>query len=120
LSAAPTHSSCWDGSPAELDVTVRYAGAVTELNTPVVEQVPQVSADGLVIMFHSTRAGGLPPILTGYAGALDRDGIASGKISFAGFPEFRGLRFFSGFVVLDPAAPSGIRTISNAHEVLVQ
>jgi hypothetical protein len=64
--------------------------------------------------------GGLPPILTGYAGALNQDGIGAGKIDFAGFPEFRGLRFFNAFVVLDPAAPSGIRTISNAHEVLVQ
>jgi hypothetical protein len=64
--------------------------------------------------------GGLPPILTGYVGALDQDGIGSGRISFAGFPQMLGLRFFTAFVVLDPAGPSGIRTISNAHEVLVQ
>jgi hypothetical protein len=64
--------------------------------------------------------GGLPPILTGYVGALDRDGIAAGKISFAGFAQFVGLRFFTAFVALAPAAPSGIKTISEAHEVRVQ
>ena len=64
--------------------------------------------------------GGLPPIMTGYVGVLDQDGIGSGRISFASFPQFVGLRFFTAFVVLDPAAPSAIKTISNAHEVLVQ
>jgi hypothetical protein len=64
--------------------------------------------------------GGLPPILTGYVGVLDQDGIAGGATSFAGFPQFLGLRFFTGFVGLDPAGPFGIGTISNAHEVLVQ
>ena len=53
-------------------------------------------------------------------GTLDPNGIASGKISFAGFPEFIGLRFFTAFIVVDPTAPSGIRTISNAHEMQVQ
>jgi hypothetical protein len=64
--------------------------------------------------------GGLPPILTGYVGALDRDGIAAGRINFANFPGFAGFRFFTAFVVLDPAAPFGIGTISNAHPTLVQ
>jgi len=31
-----------------------------------------------------------------------------------------GLRFFTAFVVLDPSAPAGIRTVSNALETLVQ
>jgi len=31
-----------------------------------------------------------------------------------------GLTFFNAFVVLDPNSPHGIKTISNAHEVLVQ
>jgi hypothetical protein len=64
--------------------------------------------------------GGLPPILTGYVGALDQDGIGSGSINFAGFPQMRGLKFSTAFVVLDPQAISGIKTISNAEEVVVQ
>jgi hypothetical protein len=62
--------------------------------------------------------GGLPPILTGYV-VLDQNGIASGRIAFAGFPQFVGLKFFTAFVALDPRATSGIKTISNAHETLV-
>lgn len=31
-----------------------------------------------------------------------------------------GLTFFNAFVVLDPNSPHGIKTISNAHEVVVQ
>jgi hypothetical protein len=58
--------------------------------------------------------------MTGYVGVLDPNGIGSGSISFANFPQFVGLRFFTGFVVIAPTAPSGIKTISNAHEVLVQ
>jgi hypothetical protein len=64
--------------------------------------------------------GGLPPFLSGYAGVLDQDGIAAGRLSFVGLPQLAGLRFFTAFVVLDPMAPSGIRTISNSHEVLIQ
>jgi hypothetical protein len=65
-------------------------------------------------------AGGFPPILTGYSGALNADGIANGQISVAGFPQFVGLQFYNAFLVLDPSAPLGIKTISNAHAVLVQ
>jgi hypothetical protein len=45
---------------------------------------------------------------------------APGRISFAGLPYLVGFRFFTAFVVVDPAAPSGIKTISNPLEVLVQ
>jgi hypothetical protein len=64
--------------------------------------------------------GGLPPVLTGYVGTLDQDGVAFGRISFAGLPHMVGFRFFTAFVVVDPAAPSGTKTISNPLEVLVQ
>jgi hypothetical protein len=58
--------------------------------------------------------------MTGFVGALDQDGNGLGSITFTGFPQFNGLRLYTAFVVLDPAAPSGIRTISNAHALLVQ
>jgi hypothetical protein len=64
--------------------------------------------------------GGLPPILTGYFGTLDQNGIGSGRIAFQGFPGFTGLKFVTAFVTLDPAAPMGIGTISNAHPTQVQ
>jgi hypothetical protein len=62
----------------------------------------------------------LPPLLNGYSGVLDQDGVAGGSITFAGFPALRGFRFFTAFLVLDALAPMGIRTLSNALETVVQ
>lgn len=64
--------------------------------------------------------GGVPPILAGYAATLDQSGVGAGQINFVGLPWFTGFRFYTGFVVLDPAAPSGIKTISNANLTIVQ
>jgi hypothetical protein len=64
--------------------------------------------------------GGLPPIMTGFVGILNNDGIATGSVTFQGFPQVLNLRFFTAFLVLDPASPFGIKTISNAHEIQAQ
>jgi hypothetical protein len=64
--------------------------------------------------------GGLPPILNGYRGLLNGDGTASARIAFQGYPHLVGLRFYTAFLVLDPTAPFGIKTISNSHLTLVQ
>jgi len=64
--------------------------------------------------------GGLPPYLNGYAGMLDSNGVSRGSITTPNVPALIGLRFFNAFVVPDPNSPHGIKTISNAHEVLVQ
>ena len=58
--------------------------------------------------------------MTGFVGVLDNDGIGLGSVTFQGFPQVLNLRFFTAFLVLDPAAPFGIKTISNAHEILSQ
>jgi hypothetical protein len=96
-----------------------YVAASSRGSSPGIPIGARVLPLNFDLLFQLT-IGGLPPILTGYVGTLDQTGIASGQIGFAGFPELRNLRFFNAFVVLDPAAPFGIKTISNAHEVLVQ
>ena len=75
-----------------------------------------LNADALL----SVTVGGLPPVLTGFTGLLDGDGIGAGQANFAGLGALIGFRFFAAFIVLDGSAPSGIRTISNPVEVLVQ
>jgi hypothetical protein len=97
-------------------VYVAASSLGTSPGIPIDTRVLPLNGDLLLRL----RVGGLPPILTGFVGSLDPNGIASGKINFAGFPEFRGLRFFSAFCVFDQAAPSGIKTISNAYEMQVQ
>lgn len=82
---------------------------------PVDTRIVPLNADSLFFV----TFGGLPPLLNGYTGVLDADGVASGSISFAGLSVLQGLRFVNAFVVVDFTAPSRIKTISNAHEVLV-
>jgi hypothetical protein len=101
-------------SPARVYVAASSLGSSPGI--PIDTRVLPLNFDLLLQL----SIGGIAPILTGYVGALDQDGISAGQFSFAGFPQLVGLRFFNAFVVLDPAATSGIRTISNAHEVRVQ
>jgi hypothetical protein len=75
-----------------------------------------LNADALL----GVSIGGVPPLLNGYQGVLDPDGIASGSITFNGFPQLVGLRFVTAFVVLDVTAPFGMKTISNALATEVQ
>jgi hypothetical protein len=64
----------------------------------------------------AATVGGLPPFLVGMTGYLDRNGVATGSISFPPFPALRGVRLYAAFVVLeprqqrarDPAAVDGI------------
>ena len=96
-----------------------YVGAAALGDTPGLQlgaRVLPLNPDSLF----GVSIGGLAPILTGYTGLLDTNGLASGAINFQGYPFLIGFRFFSAFVVLDTASPFGFRTLSNSHEVLVQ
>jgi hypothetical protein len=75
-----------------------------------------LNADALL----GVSIGGVPPVLNGYQGVLDANGLAAGRISFQGFPHLVGLRFVTAFVVLEVTAPFGIKTISNALPTHVQ
>jgi len=59
-------------------------------------------------------AGGWPTIFSGYRGVIDSKGQAQAAIHIPNIPSLIGVRLHSAFVTLDPAAPSGIRSISNA------
>ncbi len=79
-------------------------------------RVLPLNPDGLL----RVTAGGLPPLMTGFTGVLDADGLGSGQITFPGLSALLGLRFYTAFVVADPQSPWGLAVLSNAHEVLVQ
>ena len=48
------------------------------------------------------------------------NGSARGSITVPNNAALIGVKFFNAFVVLEPKSPHGIKTISNAHEVLLQ
>jgi len=54
-----------------------------------------------------------PWIFSGYRGVIDSKGQASAAIHIPNVPGLIGVRLYSAFVTLDPAAASGIRSISN-------
>jgi len=64
--------------------------------------------------------GGLPPFCVGFTGYLDRDGVATGSITFPPGPALKGVRLYAAFVVLDPQQPHGIGAVSNALEMRLQ
>jgi hypothetical protein len=96
-----------------------YVAASSLGSTPGTQIGPHLLPLNVDLLMQLT-IGGLPPYMTGYVGTLNNDGVGSGRIALAGLPQILGLRFFTAFLVLDPAGPFGIRRVSNAHEVLVQ
>jgi hypothetical protein len=56
-----------------------------------------------------------PSIFSGYRGVIDSKGRAQAAIHIPNIPALIGIHLHSAFVTLDPAAPSGIRSISNTE-----
>jgi Tol biopolymer transport system component len=83
---------------------------------PIDTRTLPLNADGLLFI----SIGGLPGILNGFIGTLDIDGVANGTVTIPNSPIYLGVQFVVAFVVLDPNAPSNIRTISNAKDILIQ
>jgi len=54
-----------------------------------------------------------PSVFSGYRGVIDAKGEARATIHIPNQPALIGVRLHSAFVTLDPAAPLGIRSISN-------
>jgi len=58
-------------------------------------------------------AGLWPSTFRGYRGLIDNQGQARASIHVPNDPVLIGLRLYTAFVTLDPAAPSGIKSISS-------
>ena len=54
-----------------------------------------------------------PTIFSGFRGLIDTKGQARATVHIPNIPSLIGIRLHTAFVTLDPAAPSGIRSISN-------
>jgi len=83
---------------------------------PIDTRTLPLNADALLFI----SVGGLPGILNGFIGSLDIDGVANGTVTIPNSPVYLGVQFVVAFVVIDPNAPSNIRTISNAKDILIQ
>lgn len=64
--------------------------------------------------FIASATGALPAVFVGYAGVLDGAGAGVASLRVPPFAALSGQVIFTAFVTLDPAAPLGIRSVSNA------
>jgi len=75
-----------------------------------------LSPDALLLV---SVGGLLPSVFAGYPGVVDANGQAKAAIHVPNIPALIGLRLHSAFVTLSPAAPSGIKSISNTFSLSV-
>jgi len=59
----------------------------------------------------------LPTVFQGYTGVTGANGAALAQIAFPPVSQLAGVAFYTVFVTLSPAAPSGIVNISNDHRI---
>jgi hypothetical protein len=62
----------------------------------------------------------VPALFQGFTGVLNGRGQTTGRIAIPALSVLRGTVVYVAGVVVDPAAPLGIGTISNAERIVVQ
>jgi hypothetical protein len=100
-------------------VGLAYLAAASLSSTPGIPIGTRTLRLNLDVLF-SLSIGGLPTVLNDYGGVIDGDGATQGSITLPNTPAVLGILFYNAFVVLDRAAPQGIKMISNALPVLAQ
>jgi len=77
---------------------------------PIDTRVLNLSPDDLMVV---SVNGYLPSVFLNYTGVLDASGKAKAQIKIPNLPALKGVRIHSAFITLNPAAPSGVSSISN-------
>jgi len=77
---------------------------------PIGTRKLNLSPDDLLLV---TVSNYLPSIFYNYQNTLDAKGEAQAQIRIPNTPALIGLRIHTAYVVIDPTAPQGVRTISN-------
>jgi hypothetical protein len=94
-----------------------YQAACSLANSPGIplgtRRIP-LMPDGL--MFASFQ---VPALFAGFSGSLDITASATAQILIPKNPALSGLRFYAGFVEIDPRAPAAINSISNDLPITV-
>jgi hypothetical protein len=83
---------------------------------PIDKRKVDLSPDGLLA---GSVGGWWPSVFAGYRGVIDSKGQALAAIHIPNVPALVGMHLHSAFVTLDPAAPSGIRSISNTESFVI-
>ena len=62
----------------------------------------------------------LPAVFQGFQGYLNAQGRAVGVIQVPALPALKGLSVYVAGVILDPASPFGVGTVTNAAHVMLR
>jgi hypothetical protein len=97
-------------SPADAGLPFLVGTSVTEGLVPVDYRFLRVGFDPLLV---DSMSSVLPSAFQGYVGWLDPLGAGMATLSIPPYPWLAGFVLHSTYMVLDPAAPSGVRTMVN-------
>jgi hypothetical protein len=92
-------------------LTYQLASSFSAGPIPIDTRQIDLGYDGLLWI---SLSGLVPDTFVDYGGKVGTDGTAAAALALPAIPETVGLKIHSAFVTLDPAAPSGVRAISNA------
>ncbi|MBN2491495.1 MAG: right-handed parallel beta-helix repeat-containing protein [Planctomycetes bacterium] len=84
---------------------------------PIDTRTIGLSLDSVLVL---SIGGTLPGIFQNYAGLLDAQGKATASFNIPNIPTLKGIRIYTAFVTLSPAAPSGVSNISNSFLFTIQ
>lgn len=104
-------------SPSDPGALYQIASSLGTGPIPVGSRTLNLSPDDLLVV---TVFGYLPSVFVNYSGGLSAGGRARGNIRLLNNPALTGVRIHTAFVILDPSAPQGIRSISNTASFTIQ
>lgn len=97
-------------SPADVGLPYRAGSSFGEGPVLIDRRRLGLSHDGLLDV---SVSGYWPSVFSGYVGALDGSGSARARILIPRLQALIGARVHSAFLTLDPAAPSGVKSVSD-------
>lgn len=113
------------GSTVNLEITASDSAGLTYVMgsslgngpIPIDQRSIDLSQDDLLLV---SASGYWPSIFQGYAGVIATTGTAAATIQIPNHTALVGLRIYTAFVTLSPAAPSGIQAISNTVDFTIE
>jgi hypothetical protein len=106
------------GSTIDLDLTASDSPGLpyclgSSLSTGPIPLDKRTLGLGMDALLMVSVSGAWPAVFSGYHGRIGAQGKATAAIHIPAWPSLVGLKIHTAFVTLDPAAPSGVKSISD-------
>lgn len=104
-------------SPTEPNLSYQVGTSLGKGPTPLDTRMLGLTPDPLLV---ASVGGTLPGVFKRYSGLLDASGRGTADLAILAIPQLKGIRIYTAFVTLKGSAPSGVATISNTFDFLIQ